>query len=115
VERSFIADLSRRGRRTLGLVNRTTGDIKWAFDRAAGRAARAKKQIVFTQATGAHFQAHARSWKRKYARTLWRAQPAHPLRLSGQRHLGLDEIGVERIAAIMRAASDAGAPEVDAG
>ena len=37
MERSFIADLSWRGGRTLGLVHLTTGDIKWAFARAAGR------------------------------------------------------------------------------
>jgi hypothetical protein len=34
-QRSFIGDLSRRGRRTLGRVRLTTGDVKWAFDRAA--------------------------------------------------------------------------------
>ena len=36
MERSFIADLSWRGRRTLGLVHLTNGDVKWAFDRPAG-------------------------------------------------------------------------------
>jgi hypothetical protein len=35
VERSFIADLSWRGRRTLGRVYLPNGDVKWAFDRAA--------------------------------------------------------------------------------
>jgi hypothetical protein len=35
VERSFIADLSWRGRRTLGLVHLSNGDIKWAFDHPA--------------------------------------------------------------------------------
>jgi hypothetical protein len=35
VERSFIHDFSWHGRRMLGLVHLTTGEIKWAFDRAA--------------------------------------------------------------------------------
>jgi hypothetical protein len=35
VERSFIADFSWRGRRTLGLVHLPNGDVKWAFDRPA--------------------------------------------------------------------------------
>jgi hypothetical protein len=36
VERSFIADFSWPGRRTLGLVYLPNGDVKWAFDRPAG-------------------------------------------------------------------------------
>ena len=35
MERSFIADFSWRGRRTLGLVHLPNGDVKWAFDRPA--------------------------------------------------------------------------------
>jgi hypothetical protein len=35
VERSFIADFSWRGRRTLGLVYLPNGDVKWAFDHPA--------------------------------------------------------------------------------
>jgi hypothetical protein len=35
VERSFIADFSWRGRRTLGLAHLPNGDVKWAFDHPA--------------------------------------------------------------------------------
>jgi len=35
VKRTFIADFSWQGRRTLGLVHLTNGDVRWAFDRPA--------------------------------------------------------------------------------
>jgi integrase len=77
-------------------------------ERAANLAV--KQPIIFAEAAEAYLEAHAPSWKHKYARAVW-LNPIVKYAYPVIGRLGLNAIGVEHIAAIMRAAADANAPE----
>jgi integrase len=70
----------------------------------------AEQPLDFKQATEAYFEAHAPSWKHKYARAVW-LNPIVKYAYPVIGRLGLDAIGVEHVAAIVRAAANANAPE----
>ena len=73
-----------RGRRTLGLVHVTTGDIKSAFDLAAGRRGAREEGDRFHPGGETHLEAHAPGWKHRRTREIW-LKPDRPLPLSDRR------------------------------
>ena len=114
MERSFIAIFLAGARPADAglLVHVTTGDIKSAFDLAAGRRGAREEGDRFHPGGETHLEAHAPGWKHRRTREIWLKpdRPLPPIRSSGGSIAEHIDIMAEHIQATVRRAI-AGAAE----